>query len=86
MAHKYNSPWKEALDRFLPSFLELLFPEMWTDIDWSNQHRCLSKELPQLQPDSKAGSRTVDALYEVTRKTDSPTWFSSMSRPNPSTT
>ena len=31
----YDSPWKEALERYLPDFLALLFPEAHAGIDWS---------------------------------------------------
>ena len=32
---QYDSPWKEALERFLRAFLEFFFPEMFARIDWS---------------------------------------------------
>ncbi len=31
----YDSPWKEALERFFPEFLALLFPAIYAQIDWS---------------------------------------------------
>ena len=41
----YDSPWKEALERYLPDFLPLLFPEAHAGIDWSNGYEFLDKEL-----------------------------------------
>jgi len=43
----YDSPWKEALERFLPDFLALLFPEAHAGIDWSQGYEFLDKELQQ---------------------------------------
>jgi hypothetical protein len=31
----HDSPWKEALERFFPEFLALLFPAIHAEIDWS---------------------------------------------------
>ena len=44
----YDSPWKEVLDRFLPQFLELFFPERHAGIDWSGGY-ALMKPAPQFQ-------------------------------------
>jgi hypothetical protein len=32
---EYDSPWKEALERYLEPFMALLFPEIHGNIDWS---------------------------------------------------
>jgi len=31
----YDSPWKEALERYLLPFLEFFFPVAYHDVDWS---------------------------------------------------
>jgi hypothetical protein len=43
----YDSPWKEALERYLPDFLPLLFPDAQAGIDWSQGYEFLDKELQQ---------------------------------------
>jgi hypothetical protein len=44
----YDSPWKEALERYLPQFLALLFPSAHAGIDWSQGYEFLDKELQQV--------------------------------------
>ncbi|PIQ63843.1 MAG: hypothetical protein COV99_00625 [Bacteroidetes bacterium CG12_big_fil_rev_8_21_14_0_65_60_17] len=39
-----DSPWKEVLDEFFPDFREMLFPELFADIDWSRGFPPLDKE------------------------------------------
>jgi hypothetical protein len=41
----YDSPWKEALERYLPQFLEFFFPEAHGDICWERGYEFLDKEL-----------------------------------------
>ena len=49
----YDSPWKEALDHFLASFLAFFYPEVYTDIDWTRGYESLDKELHQLTRDAR---------------------------------
>ena len=35
MSTDYDGGWKEALDRYLQPFLQLCFPPVATQIDWS---------------------------------------------------
>ena len=62
---EYDSPWKEALDRYFESFMALCFPVLWAHIDWSVPPKMLDKELQQIAPQSDVGQRTVDKLVEV---------------------
>ncbi|WP_242479471.1 hypothetical protein [Lamprobacter modestohalophilus] len=48
----YDSPWKEAIERFFPEFLALLFPAIHAEIDWSLRPDFLDKELQQISADS----------------------------------
>ncbi len=34
----HDSPWKEALERYFPDFLALLFPHIHAEIDWTRGH------------------------------------------------
>jgi hypothetical protein len=46
----FDSPWKEALDGYLESFIALFFPEMHAEIDWTRGYETLDKELQQITP------------------------------------
>ncbi len=71
----YDSPWKEALDVFFEAFLELFFPQAHADIDWSQPYKSLDKELQQIAPDSDAGRRYVNKLFEVRLKSGVEQWI-----------
>ncbi len=43
MSDEYDSPWKMALERYFPEFMEFFFPEVYTDIDWSLGYEFLDK-------------------------------------------
>lgn len=74
MGQEYDSPWKEALDRFFPDFLSLLFPNIHRFIDWSRGYETCSAELAKLAPDSEVGKREADTLVKVTGLDGQPTW------------
>ena len=59
----YDSPWKEALERYLPEFLALLFPHAHAGIDWSQGYAFLDKELQQVVRDAALGRRLADKLF-----------------------
>jgi Putative transposase, YhgA-like len=62
---EYDSPWKEALDLYFPEFMELLFPQIHKDIDWSRGYESLEKELQQVVRDGNLGKRLADKLFKV---------------------
>src|SRR5690606_25306311 len=51
-ADDHDSPWKEALEVFLPQCLALFVPDLHAIIDWSRPPEFLDKELQAI-----AGSR-----------------------------
>ena len=61
----YDSPWKEALENYFPEFLALLFPGIQAQIDWSQGHQFLDKELQQIVRDAETGRRYADKLVKV---------------------
>jgi hypothetical protein len=63
----YDSPWKEVLDDYFPSFLAFFFPEVYGQVDWSRQYESLDTELQQVVRDAEFGRRRVDKLYRVWR-------------------
>ncbi len=62
----FDSPWKEALERYLPEFLALLFPRVHAGIDWSRGYQFLDKELQKVVRDAELGRRLADKLVRVT--------------------
>lgn len=63
----YDSPWKEALVKYLPDFFTFFYPEIGTDIDWSRPPVFLDKELRKMEREANLGKREADALIKVYR-------------------
>ncbi len=61
----YDNPWKEALRRFLRSFLRLCFPHVEAVIDWNRKPEFLDKELLKIIRDAASGKQFVDLLVKV---------------------
>ena len=47
---QYDSPWKEAIERYFPEFMALYFPDASAEIDWSKEHVFLDQELRAVVP------------------------------------
>jgi hypothetical protein len=71
----YDSPWKEALDRYFEAFLLFFFPLAHADIDWARGYETLDKELQQLVPAAEQGRRFVDKLVRVWLKSGAEQWL-----------
>jgi hypothetical protein len=65
IADQYDSPWKEALEVYLPSVLEFCFPSVAQAIDWRSPVKFLDKELQEVVRDAALGEQRVDKLVEV---------------------
>ena len=74
MSDDYDSPWKEALEFYLRDFLELLFPQAASEIDWSRGYEFLEQELQQIMRDAETSRRTVDKLVRVYRLGGEEAW------------
>lgn len=61
----YDSPWKEALERYFPECRALLFPAVHAGIDWSQGYEFLDKELQRVVRDAELGRRLADKLVRV---------------------
>ncbi len=70
-----DSPWKEALERYLPSFLALYFPSAHDAIDWTRGYEWLNTELRQVVRDAELGKRLADVLVKVWRKDGQESWL-----------
>ena len=70
----YDSPWKEALTRYFPEFLDFYFPLTYQAIDWTQPHTFLDQELAQIVRDGEIGKRRIDRLVQVTTLTSAIEW------------
>jgi hypothetical protein len=71
----YDSPWKEALDRYFERCLAFFFPLAHAEIDWSRGYEMLDKELQGIVRQAKQGRRTVDKLVKVWLKSGEEKWL-----------
>jgi hypothetical protein len=72
---EYDSPWKEALDRYFERFLAFFFPEAHADIDWSRGYETLDKELQRIVRQAEVGDRVTDKLVKVWLKSGEERWL-----------
>src|SRR5688572_23161329 len=72
---EYDSPWKNALDEYLPAFMELFFPAAQREIDWTRGYEILDTELQQIVRDAELGMRRVDRLFKVWRTSGEEAWI-----------
>ncbi len=71
----YDSPWKEALDRYFEAFLAFFFPHIHAEIDWSRGYEMLDKELQPIIRGAARGRRYVDKLVKVWLKDGQERWI-----------
>jgi hypothetical protein len=70
----YDSPWKDALETFLPNCLALFFPIAYEAIDWTKPYTFLDQELRQIELDAERGRQVVDKLVPVFRLDGDEAW------------
>jgi hypothetical protein len=71
----YDSPWKEALDRYFEPCMAFFFPRIHVDIDWSRGYEMLDKELQPIVRRARHGRRYVDKLVKVWLKNGEMKWL-----------
>jgi len=76
----FDSPWKDALHRYLRFFLTFFFPDIHDDVDWSRGYQALDKEFQQIVRQAKVGKRLADKLFKLCSRTAANAGCSSMSR------
>ena len=64
-ASDFDTPWKEALEYFLPYFLAFFYQHIHGDIAWSKGFESLDKELHQLTRDARIPKGLADKLFKV---------------------
>lgn len=63
-----------ALEGYFQEFLDLLFPPIHEQVDWSKGYSFLDKGLQQITPDANSGRRYADKLTKVYANDGSETW------------
>src|SRR5687767_5520353 len=61
----FDSPWKEALQRYLPYFLQFFWPDIYADIAWERGYESLDKEFQQIVRRAHLGKRLADKLFKI---------------------
>ena len=61
----YDSPWKDAVERYFPEFMEFFFPVADAAINWAVGYAFLDQELHAVVQDAELGRRYVDKLVRV---------------------
>ncbi|MFA7241466.1 MAG: hypothetical protein WC091_15240 [Sulfuricellaceae bacterium] len=75
LSDDYDSPWKEALERYFPEFMAFYFPDAHNRIDWRCGYHACNTELRQVVRDAEIGERFADALMQVTLLTGAEEWL-----------
>lgn len=71
----FDSPWKDALQRYLQQFLAFFFPAIQGDIDWTRGYEALDKEFQQIIRRAKVGKGVADKLFKVWLRDGSQSWL-----------
>ncbi|MEM1392887.1 MAG: cytosolic protein [Cyanobacteria bacterium P01_H01_bin.150] len=62
---KFDSPWKDVLERYFEDFMLFFFPQAHRRIDWTKKVEFLDKELLAVVGDAEIGTRFADKLVKV---------------------
>jgi len=64
----FDLPWKAALDGYLDEFIAFYFPEIYTEIDWTQGYESLDNEFQSIVRDADVGKHRADKLFKVISK------------------
>lgn len=70
----FDSPWKDAIERYFEDFILFFFPQAHGEIDWSRGYEFLDTELQQVVRDAELGRRLVDKLVKIWRRSGEEAW------------
>lgn len=71
---EFDSPWKDAIERYFEDFILFFFPQAHGEIEWSLGYEFLDKELQQVVRDAELGLRLVDKLVKIWRTGGEEAW------------
>ena len=72
---KFDSPWKDVLERYFEDFMLFFFPQAHRRIDWTRKVEFLDKELLSVVGDAEIGTRFADKLVKVYRISGEENWI-----------
>ncbi len=72
---KFDSPWKDVLERYFEDFMLFFFPQAHERIDWTKKHEFLDKELLSVVGDAEIGTRFADKLVKIYRISGQENWI-----------
>ncbi|MDV2998378.1 MAG: hypothetical protein N4J56_008083 [Chroococcidiopsis sp. SAG 2025] len=61
----FDSPWKDAIERYFEDFIRFFFPQAHGEIEWRLGYEFLDTELQQVVRDAELGRRLVDKLVKI---------------------
>ena len=70
----FDSPWKDAIERYFEDFILFFFPQAHGQISWSRGYEFLDKELQQVVRDAELGLRLADKLVKIWRTGGEEAW------------
>jgi len=71
----FDELWKSVIDANMAEFLQLLFPQLYEQIDLSQGCVLLDQELAEIAPDSQSGRKMLDKLIRVELKAGGDQWI-----------
>lgn len=74
-ASNYDTPWKIAVEKHFEQFMAFYFPLAHQEIDWQAGYEFLDKEFQAISKDALVGTRHVDKLVRICRKTGQEDWL-----------
>ena len=69
-----DSTWKEAINKYFQSFVELFWPEIYDEIDWSKGYELLEQEFHLMHQYQLKDKRIIDKLIKVFRHDGKEAW------------
>lgn len=72
---KYDSAWKEVIEKLFEQFLEFFFPKLHTAIDFNKKIEFLDTGMRPINPFSDMGDRAADVLVKVHLKDGTYSYF-----------
>lgn len=72
---EFDSPWKEAVEKYFRAFMQFFFPRAHDAIDWTRRPVFLDKELKKIMRGAKLGAHQADTLVKVWLKNGGEQWI-----------
>lgn len=71
---KFDSPWKDALNKFFREFLQLFLPQVHDGIDWTVPPEPKDKDFEKITANAVVGRQMADKLFQVRLNSGATPW------------